>query len=93
MRAELIRNALRERHAEERVQLVHLAVGLDAQIRLRDALPVAEARLARVAAPGVDPVEPNRLVALAHAGTGSARSARPSTDRAITSRWISLVPS
>jgi hypothetical protein len=54
-----------ERPAEERVELVDLAHRLDPRVGLRDAAPVAEARLARIAAAGVDPCQPDRLVAFA----------------------------
>ena len=50
------------RPPEQRVQLVDLAVGPDERIELRDTRPVAERRLAAVAAARVDPRQPDRLV-------------------------------
>ena len=47
---------------ERRVELVDGAVRLDARVELRDARPVAERRLPRVAAARVDPRQANRLV-------------------------------
>ena len=62
------------------------------RVELRDARPVPERGLAAVPAARVDPRQPHRLVALAraHRATGSRG---PRSSRAITSRWISLVPS
>ena len=54
------------RPAEQRVQLVHLAVGPHERIELRDARAVTERGLTGVAAPRVDPRQPDGLVALAH---------------------------
>src|SRR5205814_5120484 len=73
--------------AEQRVQLVDGAVRLDERIELRDAGAVAERGLAGVAAAGVDARQAHRLVPL------PAHERRPRISRAITSRWISLVPS
>ena len=42
------------RHADGRVELVHVAVGGDARVVLRDAAAAEEAGLAVVAGPGVD---------------------------------------
>ena len=58
------------------------------RIELRDAGAVAERGLARVAATRVDPSQADRLVAL----PGHV-SRNPNRARAITIRWISLVPS
>ncbi len=83
-----------EEDSDERVQLVNRSEGFDPKIRFRDACSVAEARLPCVARARVDACQPNGLVAPAgHAGVGTARSPRPRIERAITRRWISLVPS
>ena len=98
-----------EHETDGRVELVDGAVRGDALVELRHARAVAERRLARVAAARVDLRQPDRLVAVARHGRtlgasrvrlrqaatdpGSSRSCRPRIDRAMTSRWISLVPS
>ena len=56
---ELARQRMRAREAEHGAELVDGAVGADAQRGLRDAPAIAEARLAGVAAAGVDAVEPH----------------------------------
>ena len=84
----------REHETDLRVELVDHPVGGDARIELRGPRAVAEARLAPVAAARVDLGQADRLVALARAHPcASSRSRRPRIERAITSRWISLVPS
>src|SRR5207244_1806761 len=60
------------RPADERVELVDVAHRRHPRVELRDPRPVAEARLALVAAARVDAREADRLVALAH-----ARALRP----------------
>ena len=59
---DLIGHVSGEHDPDGRVELVHGAVPGDARIALRDARPIAERRLPRVAAAGVDPVEAYRLV-------------------------------
>ena len=87
--------ALREHHAERGVELVHRAEGPDPAVELRHARPVAERGLAAVSRARVDLGQANRLVAAArsHERTASVRSVGPRMERAITRRWISLVPS
>jgi hypothetical protein len=55
---------LSEHDAERRVQLVDRPERADAAVQLRHARAVAEGGLASVAAAGVDPRQPNGLVAL-----------------------------
>lgn len=55
----------REREPHEGIQLVHGSEGADAGVELGDTRAVAERRLARVAAAGVDLRQPDRFVALA----------------------------
>src|SRR5207253_2575220 len=94
--AQLLRRLGREREPDVRVQLVDGAEGRDAAVELRHARAVAERRLSAVAAARVDPRQPHRLVGGARAHSqpcASARRLRPSTERAMTRRWIPLVPS
>ena len=82
----------RQHDADRRIELVDRAESTDPAVELRDARSVTERRLARVAAARVDPRQPHRLVTAPHAvGAGSRCSSRML--RAITRRWISLVPS
>ena len=53
----------RQYESDGGVQLVDRPVRLETRVGLLDSAPVAEARLARVAAPGVDPCQPDGLVA------------------------------
>src|SRR5205085_5825213 len=58
------------REPQQRVQLVDLAVRTHEPVELRHARPVAERRLAAVAASRVDPRQPDRLIPLPrHDGT------------------------
>ena len=83
--------------AEHGVELVDVAERGDARVELRDARPVAEARLPRVAAARVDGRQADRFIGVARHEANLvadvARSAIPSIERAMTRRWISLVPS
>ena len=90
--AQRVRQLAGEHDPERRVELVDGAERADPAVELRDARAVAERGLARVAAARVDPRQPDRLVArLMRFSAGSRCSSR--MWRAITSRWISLVPS
>jgi hypothetical protein len=95
---DLVRAVACEREPDERVQLVRGPVGRDSRVELGDPRAVSQRRLAFVASASVDPGQPYRLVALAGhqavpCATGSSRSWRPRIERAMTRRWISLVPS
>ena len=75
--AELRRELAREDQPEQRVELVDCSVGLDPGIGLGHAAAVTEARLPCVPGAGIDPRQPNRLVAAApHAGEYRAVACR-----------------
>ena len=90
--AQTLRHVAGEDDAERGVELVDGAERADPAVELGDAGAVAERGLAAVAAARVDPRQPDGLVAASHAVAAGSRCS-PRIWRAITIRWISLVPS